>query len=355
MSGKTAPEEPVPAAVLADYGATGARAETLGSGLINATFLVRPPGAAPFVLQRLRPIFPALVNEDIDAVTARLAAAGLPTPRIRRTAAGLLWTEHDGSVWRALTRVDGESLSRLTSPAQAREAGALLARFHVALTGFDYVFRNTRPAVHDINLARHLAKLRQALEEHAGHPRIAEVRPLAQEILAIGAALPVLSDTTSRIVHGDPKVNNIIFSHDTARAICFVDLDTLARMPLALELGDAFRSWCNPSGEDLSSASFSVELFAGAIAGYAEVARGFIQPVEAAAIVPATRHIYIELAARFCADALNERYFGWDPGRFASRGEHNQVRAAGQLSAARSLAAGEPQALRIAAEAFARR
>ena len=42
--------------------------------------------------------------------------------------------------------------------------------------------------------------------------------------------------------------------------------------------------------------------------------------------------------ARFCADALNETYFGWDPDKFASRSEHNQVRAASQLAVARSLA-----------------
>ena len=45
----------------------------------------------------------------------------------------------------------------------------------------------------------------------------------------------------------------------------------------------------------------------------------------------------LQLAARFCADALNEAYFGWNPEQFASRTEHNQVRAAGQLTVAESL------------------
>jgi hypothetical protein len=46
----------------------------------------------------------------------------------------------------------------------------------------------------------------------------------------------------------------------------------------------------------------------------------------------------VELAARFCADALNESYFGWNPKSFPSRSEHNQARAESQLAAARSLA-----------------
>jgi Ser/Thr protein kinase RdoA (MazF antagonist) len=341
----------VPAGVLAAYGAADARIESIGRGLINATFLAKPADRESFVLQRLNPLFPGVVNEDIDVVTARLAACGLPTPRVCRTQQGTLWVEHDGSAWRALTYVEGVSFDRLASPAQAREAGALLARFHLALLDFDYVFKNARPGVHD--MGRHLANLRKALVDHVAHPRIAEIRPLAAEILALANALPLQPDVPSRIVHGDPKVNNIVFACAANRAICLVDLDTLTRMALPLELGDAFRSWCNPAGEELSKAWFSLELFQGAVAGYAEVARRFIDPREAASIVPATHSIYIELAARFCADALNESYFGWDPQHFASRSEHNQVRAASQLSAARSLAASESEALRIAAAAFA--
>jgi hypothetical protein len=108
-------------------------------------------------------------------------------------------------------------------------------------------------------------------------------------------------------------------------------------MPLPLELGDAFRSWCNPRGEDDQSSAFSLELFRGAIEGYAAGAAGWITPAEYSAIVPATLTIYVELAARFCADALNESYFGWDAGRYPSRSVHNQLRAASQLAAARSL------------------
>ena len=110
-------------------------------------------------------------------------------------------------------------------------------------------------------------------------------------------------------------------------------------MPLPLELGDAMRSWCNPASEDDSYGEFSASLFRHAMEGYADVARGWIEPAESSAIVDATRTILVELAARFCADALNESYFGWNPERFASRTEHNQVRAAGQLTVSESLVA----------------
>jgi hypothetical protein len=55
-------------------------------------------------------------------------------------------------------------------------------------------------------------------------------------------------------------------------------------------------------------------------------------------LVAGTQTIYLELAARFAADALEERYFGWSPARYATRGEHNLARAGNQLAAAQDLA-----------------
>ena len=59
--------------------------------------------------------------------------------------------------------------------------------------------------------------------------------------------------------------------------------------------------------------------------------------------------ISLELAARFAADALNESYFGWNPERFAGRGEHNLVRARGQLSLHRAFVETRPKRARLLA------
>jgi hypothetical protein len=123
-------------------------------------------------------------------------------------------------------------------------------------------------------------------------------------------------------------------------------------MPLPLELGDAMRSWCNPRSEDHLIGEFSIELFEPSIEGYADGSRDWIIRDEWAAIVPATEIILVELAARFCADALNENYFGWNPQKFSSRSEHNQVRAAGQLNEVRSLVAQKQELNAIVTKAF---
>ncbi len=337
--------------VLEAYGATGCDIRPLGAGLINQTFDVQGAPVGRFVLQRLHPIFRPEVNEDIEAVTRHLEVRGMVTPRLLRTVAGALWVEADGGVWRALSWVDGVGLHCLENPGQAREAGVALAKFHLNVSDLRHEFRSVRPGVHDT--ARHLANLRQALVSHRAHPRFAAVEQLARQILAAAEALAPLPAMPTRIVHGDPKVNNILFSQDHARAICLIDLDTLSQMALPLELGDAFRSWCNPAGEDRSRAWFSLELFTAAMQGYAAGAAGFVRPVEWQNIVSATETIYVELAARFCADALDESYFGWNPREFPSRSEHNQVRAESQLQAARSLAAQRAEAQAAVHAAFA--
>ena len=71
--------------------------------------------------------------------------------------------------------------------------------------------------------------------------------------------------------------------------------------------------------------------FDAAIAGYAEAAQGLLTPAEWSAIPRGTLTITVELAARFCADALRESYFGWNRARYESSSAHNQARVHGQL------------------------
>ncbi len=194
--------------------------------------------------------------------------------------------------------------------------------------------------------ARHLKTLRDALDEHRGHRDFATVRPLAEQVLALAAELPALPPMPDRIVHGDPKISNVMFATYGDRALCLIDLDTLARMPVALELGDALRSWCNPATEDAPEARFVRPFYAAAIEGYASAARGLLGPQEWGAIADGTLTITVELAARFCADALRERYFRWDEHRYATSSAHNQARTRAQLEDRLDVARGAAGAAR---------
>lgn len=326
-----------PRAALARYGLEAARLEPITVGLINQTWRVDAAGGERWVLQRVNPIFTAAVNQDIDAITARLGEHGVLTPRLVPTTAGELCAPQPDGVYRLLTFIDGEVVSTLREPARAASVARLVARFHLALRGFEHRFAFTRPGPHDT--PRHLAFLRATLAEHGDHPRLADVQPVALAILEHGAALPVLGALPTRIIHGDLKVTNVMFAHGSSEAVALLDLDTMAHDTLAAEMGDALRSWCNPLGESDPRAALDVGLYRAATDAYVDAAGSVLTPAERAALPAGLETIALELASRFCADALRESYFGWDAARFASRSEHNLVRARSQLSLAGSVRA----------------
>ena len=332
VSHDSRPDE-VPVAVLEAYGLEAAASHR--GGLINRTFIAL--GEPPVVIQRLHPIFGPEVNLDIAAITEHLAARGLETPRLVPTRDGALWIELDGAVWRALTFVPGETVEAVADPALAAAAGELVGRFHAALADCDHVFAFTRAGVHDT--AAHLARLDRLRAGPAGGDSIESARDLAAEILAEAGQRPTWPALEARVAHGDLKISNIRFaSIDPPVARCLIDLDTLGRLTLPYELGDALRSWCN-GAEDGSEPRFRQDLFEAAIAGYWRGSEGLPERAEIEAVPAGTQVVALELAARFCADVFEDRYFGWDPTRYPSRRAHNLARARNQLALSRQVGA----------------
>jgi Ser/Thr protein kinase RdoA (MazF antagonist) len=341
----------VQARVLPRYlGLDGAQAVPLGRGLVNQTYLVSR-GGLRFVLQRLNPVFSAAINDNIDAVTRRLADLGMATPRLVPTRDGCLSVdlgEQDG-LWRLLTYVDGVSFDVVASLGQARAAGSLVARFHRALDGLDHEFAGMRTGVHDT--AQHLHRLREALAGHADHRLHREVSALSADLFAAVFDLPPLPNLPWRVCHGDLKLNNILFAGSEPPAaeqpVCLIDLDTVGPMALAHELGDAWRSWCNRGPEDASPAKFDVEVFRASFEGFRDGLGRSLHADERCACLHGVEWISLELAARFSADALLESYFGWAPDRYAGRGEHNLARARGQWALHQAVCATRRERARI--------
>lgn len=336
---------------LTAYPHANARLEPIVMGNINETYTVHAP-AARYILQRLNPIFQVAVHDDIEAITQHLSRQGMLTPRLVPTRAGTLWTtDSAGGVWRMMTFIDGVVHTDIAAPSLCHAAGRLLGRFHRCLGDLTYTFQAARLGVHDT--PRHLAGLAQAVHDHPEHVAHASVQPLAARITAALAALPGIHALAPRIVHGDPKIQNIIFA-PSGEARALIDLDTLAHMSLPLELGDALRSWCNPGGENRAESVFDLERFAAALEGYAEHTAAWLTEDEIAALPAAVETIALELAARFARDALEERYFGWDARRFSAAWEHHLERARGQLSLALSYGAQRPQAQALVRQIFKR-
>ncbi len=319
--------------MLEDFGLDrGAHVEPLGSGLINDTFAVRE-GDRDWVLQRVHTVFSPDIHHNIAAVTEHLVSKGIATPRLRPTRDGALWSERSGRAWRVMTRMPGVTFDAMRSAGQARAAAAALGRFHGALQDLERTFGRLRRGGDDT--PAHLQRLRDALAEHTEHRLYDVVAPLAEMLLRSAESLPALDGLPSRVAHGDPKLNNVMFAGPRGAAaedaLGLIDLDTVAPMPLHLELGDAWRSWCNPKGEDEAHAVFDLDVFEASLLGYTEAGPS-LEAAEREALTYGVEVISVELATRFLADALNESYFGWNPDRYATAGDHNLIRARGQWS-----------------------
>jgi Ser/Thr protein kinase RdoA (MazF antagonist) len=319
----------VPKEILAQYNLTGARIAFVAIGNLNTTYRVNDQ----YILQKLNPVFTPDIHFDIDAITAHLENQGILTPRLVKTTEQALWAVDElGGIWRLMNLIPGQTFLELSDTFMCFAAGKFLGQFHRALTNFNYTFvSQRRPDIH--NTAKHLEYLKQVLQTHQQHRAHAEVRRIADQIFVSTSTLNIPRDLPLRLVHGDPKVSNFIFT-TTGEACALVDLDTLNHMTLAVELGDALRSWCNPQGEDSEHCVFNWEFFEHSLRGYGQAFTPNQDEIES--IPQAVEMITLELSARFAADALAETYFGWDKTRFANASDHHLRRAQAMLKLAQS-------------------
>jgi Ser/Thr protein kinase RdoA (MazF antagonist) len=330
MSTPSSSDDDAPARdALAHYeGLAEAASSPLPGGHLHSTYAVTAHGAE-YILQRVSPVFSTRIHENIDAVTRHLARKGVPSVELVPTREGELFVElGDAGRWRLQQRLPGYSLERCRDTEQARAAGALVARFHSALADFDGALHPLGFTFHDT--AGHLADLERVVEAESEHRLHAEIAEIASEVKSAAAAWRSLGPLPERVIHGDLKFANLLI--EDGRPTALIDLDTLARMPLWIELGDAWRSWCNPASEDIEEADVDLALFRASAEGYLEALDFALAPGELESLVDGLERIALELCARFASDALKESYFGWDEARFSAAGEHNLARARGQLS-----------------------
>jgi Ser/Thr protein kinase RdoA (MazF antagonist) len=298
------------------------------SGLLHATYKVSTV-EGDFVVQRLHHAIPDSAIDDMRAVTAYLVTCGLQVPSLVLTQDGRPFVrDTSGGRWRVYPWLPGHVVESLPNPAMAREAGRLVGVLHQHLAACDYLPQGSIPHFHDTAFI--LTELQSVQARLPG-----EVRGIAVDILATLPSL-IMVDEPQQLIHGDLKISNLLFD-DLGRAVGIIDFDTVLRHARAIDLGDAFRSWCNRTTEDDSDATFDITFFEAAASGYA---RGFgvsSSPEACARHLRATKQITLELAARFLIDMVRDAYFGFDATRYPNRRAHNVARARGQYHLAQTI------------------
>lgn len=264
------------------------------------------------------------------------------------------YVDPDGDFWRAMTMIEASaSYETVKNAEHALEAGCVLGCFHRLLAGLCIDdFFDTLPGFHVCPL--YLEQYDSVLKSDAGRARRSanpEVLRLHKYVDARRGMVAALEDAVARreletrLIHGDPKVDNIMIDDFTGKGIGIIDLDTVKPGLIHYDFGDALRSLCNPAGEDashLKDVYFDVELCEAFVRGYLSEARAFLTDADLRYLYASVRLLPFELGLRFLGDYLaGNVYFKV---RFE---EHNLNRARVQFKLCESIEANEKAIRRV--------
>lgn len=309
------PEE-VLIAFLGQHG--GASVETLGQGNINDSYLVYCSGTA-IVLQRINEyVFPdpVIVAENVATVSAHIEekltgqeAACFPAA-IKTKQGAVYFRDHQGGVWKA-QRYLGESrvLERLENNDQAYQIGRCLGRFHALIADLDLGKLSLGlPFFHD--LPEYLKKFDIALSSRNLLDDNQDVAFCTDYVIGNRTKATFFKDglisgkLQRRVIHGDPKMTNVLFASQTDRALTLIDFDTVGPGLVLQDIADCLRSCSSLSGEDdygapvLCSADFAGCVLAGYLSEHT------LTDFEKANLHLAFYLIAFELGLRFFTDYL---------------------------------------------------
>ena len=327
-----------------------------GSGNINSTFLVTFDSQKPFILQRLNTtVFcqPELVMDNIcilsDYVRQRLKPDNIPQNRRWLFPQVLLtreqknhWIAADGSFWRAMSFIDNsQSFDTIQDPQHGQEIGYGLGMFHRMVSNLSIAqladtlegFHITPGYLQHYNSVLATAKVKQSPEINYCLKFIRD-RPALPHILEQAKAAGKLR---LRIIHGDPKINNIMIDCSTKQAVAMIDLDTVKPGLIHYDIGDCLRSGCNRLGEETDSwekVLFEPDLAEAILRGYLKVAQNFLTAHDYEYVYDSIRLLAFELGLRFFTDYLEGNvYFN------VRHAEHNLARALVQFKLTESIEA----------------
>ncbi|MDB9373927.1 phosphotransferase enzyme family protein [Nodularia sphaerocarpa] len=344
--------------------------QSLGNGNINDTFLVTLDSSEKkhFVLQRINTqVFrqPELVMQNMRILTDHVCvrqSRAKGEHRLKLTSANgrwevprvlltqntqNLWIDENNGYWRAISFVENaQSFDTLPDISYASEIGYALGMFHNLISDLPPAkLADTLPGFH-ITPA-YLQQYEDILNK--SYPHLSpEVNYCLQFVSDRTTFANILEDAKAtgklplRLMHGDPKINNVLFDITTHKAVSIIDLDTVKPGLVHYDIGDCLRSGCNSVGEetqDWEKVYFDTDLCQGILQGYLDVAQAFLTENDYSYIYAAIRLITFELGLRFFTDYLaGNVYFK------IKYPEHNLARALVQFKLTESI---ESQETRI--------
>ncbi len=310
-----------------------------GNGNVNETYIAvfrTTYDEHRIVLQRInRHVFrrPEILMENLRRVTAhihrRLLEEADQADRIWQLPAivpcrdGKDWfIDDEGNFWRALTLIDSaRAYETAQTTEHAYEVGSVLGNFHRLLSDMDAAaithplpgFHVTPRYLEMYDETCRTERAQRLLENSVEAQRLARFVEERRDFANCLQRALDRGELKLRMIHGDPKVNNILIDEYTAKGTAIIDLDTVGPGLIHYDFGDALRSIANPAGEEvekLSRVDFSMELCEGFCRGYIRFAGDMLTDADRAYFYDSIRLLAFELGLRFFQDYLaGNQYF----------------------------------------------
>ena len=237
---------------------------------------------------------------------------GFQTLELVRTRFGRSFLVTENGHWRTYNYVENtETFDRCSTPEQAFQAARAFGDFQAQLTDLGVgELRETIP--HFFSSPFRILQFEDSLDSDP-QSRAGGTAEEIRFVLARRKMVYVIEDHLTkgtfptRIVHGDTKLNNVLFDRDSGKAVCIVDLDTCMPSYSLYDFGDLVRFTAATSKEDeteLTEVGTDLELYRALVEGYLDRAGHFLTPLERELMPFAARLVTFTIGLRFLTDYL---------------------------------------------------
>ncbi len=299
------------------------KVEPLRVGHIHHTFVStwqQADGVRRYLHQRINDtVFEDVrgLMHNIEKVTAVLGETqhkgDLEVLSLVLTRSGRPYLNHDGGLWRTFDYVENtDTFNLCRDPKQAYQAAHAFGSFQVSLIDLNpddlveiipgFFSPSARLWQLEGAFRRNLAKRADSVRKDFEFIQDRRHEVASFDDAQRSGALP------NRVVHGDTKLNNILFDKASGLPRCVVDLDTCMSGWSLYDFGDLVRFTAAKSREDAPDpdlAGIDLKVYTGLYNGWIDSLGTHMQHAERALMPFAARMVTMIIGMRFLADHLN--------------------------------------------------
>lgn len=212
--------------------------------------------------------------------------------------------------WRAFEYItNSKTIDFVTEPDQAYQAARAFGEFTKSLQDFpaDELIE-ILPGFHNLNYRykefRNSILNNKDLVSSVNN----EIETTERYYKILQVDQPAFKSMTSRMIHNDPKISNILFDKITWKAKAVIDLDTVGMGYIINDFGDMVRSFTNAATEeekDLTLVDVRINIFEAVCEGYLRSLKKILTVDEKKHFLLGVKSIIYEQGMRFLTDYLS--------------------------------------------------